>query len=240
MSFVEVEIRNWEKFNARKDIKRPWWFKLSNSMLEDADIYDLNGEELKAWIYILSQASKQQSSQVRIILNHANRVCGVSLKAMDSCIVKLEVKQILTKICTQSVQICTQSGQQTRLEETRLEENNTYVQTKVRTSVSFDFENLYASYPRKQGKSQGLKKLQNQIKTREDFDKARLAIENYTNHCKQNSTDKQYIKMFSTFANEWQDWLDPETGTAVAMKKKTRGIEEILAEKEARNANGII
>ncbi len=237
MSFIEVKINNWGKYNIRsKDYKNPWWFALNNRILEDVDVYRLSDAELRAWIYILSQASKTKSDTVDLDLDHATRVCKVSKNSVFSLIEKFSKKSILSASGQESATI---RPPQYNTEQYNTEQN-TYVQTKARTSVSFDFENLYASYPRKQGKSQGLKKLQNQIKTQDDFDKARLAIENYTNHCKQNSTDKQYIKMFSTFANEWQDWLDPETGTAVAMKKKTRGIEEILAEKEARNANGII
>lgn len=221
MSFTEVRIVGWEKYNVRKDIKNPWWFKLSNSILEDADIYDLNGEELKAWIYILSQASKQQSATARITFSHATRVCGVNLKSLKSCITKLSIKQILTEICTQSVQIRTQSAQQIRREEIRKEENNTYAQTEVRASVCFDFSNLYASYPRKEGKSLGLRKLKSAIKTLEDFEDLKKAIDNYSKHCQKAGTEKQYIKHFSTFVSEWRDWLDPETGTAVVMKKKS-------------------
>ncbi len=206
MSFIEIEIKNWEKFNARKDIKRPWWFKLANNILEDADIYDLNDAEFRSWIYILSQASKQQSSIVRIIINHATRVCGLNLKSLKSCIAKLSLKQILIEIRTPPVRdpamIRTQSVQQTRLEEIRREEN-----------ILLDFDLIYKKYPRKEGKGPGMQLAKKEISTMEDFDLLNTAVERYRDHCQKMSTEAKFIKHFGTFMRSWRDWLDPETGT---------------------------
>ncbi len=235
MSFVEIKIKNWNKYNPRKDYKRVWWFAFSNTFLEDSDFYSFSDQELRAWIYILSQASKQQKDTPRLDFEHAFRVCKIKPASLSSCIEKLKRLHVVTGICTDSVRDLYEIKPLQNITEHNITEQNTYVQTGVRTSVSFDFENLYASYPRKQGKSLGMKKLQSTIKTPEDFEKAKQAIEKYTNHCKENAIDKQYIKMFSTFVGEWRDWLDPDIGTAVAMKKKT-GLESFMERFEDGNS----
>lgn len=67
---------------------------------------------------------------------------------------------------------------------------------------------LYKKYPRKMGKSIGIKRLVKEIKTDEDLDQLSGAIDNYMNHCLVNKTEEQYIKHFSTFAACWRDWAE--------------------------------
>lgn len=114
-----IIIKNWEKYNGRKDIKKPWWFKLSNTLLEDSQFYSMTGEEIKAWIYLLSQASKHQSGAVYLDEDHATRVCWVKIDGLKSLLKKLEQYQIISK---NPYAIRTRSVQQIRLEEIRLEE----------------------------------------------------------------------------------------------------------------------
>jgi len=70
----------------------------------------------------------------------------------------------------------------------------------------FDFASLYNKYPRKEGKSRGLKICKIQIKSEAEYDDLSLAIDNYVEYCSK-LKDSQYIKHFSTFMNEWRDWV---------------------------------
>lgn len=110
-----VTISNWEKFNPRKDYKRPWWFALSNRLMEDSDFYSFNDGEFRAWIYILSQASQHLSGTVRIGFSHADRVCNVRPKNLKSAISKLKRIGAITidetAICTDGVQETNATGQ---------------------------------------------------------------------------------------------------------------------------------
>lgn len=72
---------------------------------------------------------------------------------------------------------------------------------------------LYKKYPRKMGKSIGIKKLVKEIKSDEDLEQLSGAIENYANHCLRNKTEEQYIKHFSTFAVCWRDWAETQPTT---------------------------
>ncbi len=74
---------------------------------------------------------------------------------------------------------------------------------------SFDLEDAYRLYPRKEGKTPGMKTLARQIKTLADYNAFVAAIERYR-EC--DNVKRGFVQKFSTFANQWRDWLDPETG----------------------------
>jgi len=71
-----------------------------------------------------------------------------------------------------------------------------------------DLESIYKKYPRKRGKTRGMKKLVKEIKTKKQFENLDRAVLNYSRSV--SKTDPQYILYFSTFASEWEDWVDPE------------------------------
>lgn len=78
----------------------------------------------------------------------------------------------------------------------------------------FDFESVYQRYPRKVGKSKGLKVCERQIKTPEDYDQLSTAVDRYSNYCDAQYSEARFVMHFSTFMNSWRDWLDPTAGTA--------------------------
>ena len=83
-----------------------------------------------------------------------------------------------------------------------LKEDNTYIA---------QIEKLYLThYPRKIGKSKGMKKLIKEIKTEKDFYLLEKAVKNYAKHCEVQNTEIKYIKHFSTFVSEWKDWSNYE------------------------------
>lgn len=90
--------------------------------------------------------------------------------------------------------------------------------------LKFDLESLYRKYPRKQGKSAGLKKLKAAIKSQDDYNQVSTAIDKFIAHHRQAKTEPEYIPFFSTFMSQWTDWTDPETGAVVNfsdVKKET-------------------
>lgn len=89
-------------------------------------------------------------------------------------------------------------------------------QDKEKESKKFDFEILYKAYPKKVGKSGGLKTCKAQIKNQDDYDNLKHAIERYTAHCSKNITDPKYVKQFDTFMSGWRDWLDKDVGEIAA------------------------
>lgn len=77
----------------------------------------------------------------------------------------------------------------------------------------FDFDKIYAIYPRKSGKMLGLKRCRKTIKTQKDYDDLMKAVVRYRNETM--NTSKQFIKMFDTFIGPadcptWREYLDED------------------------------
>lgn len=83
---------------------------------------------------------------------------------------------------------------------------------KKKEKQNFDFSEIYAKYPRKQGKTAGLKACRKQILSDEQFAKLSLAVDRFNKHHKAQGTDKKYIPLFSTFMSSWEDCLDADYG----------------------------
>lgn len=103
---ITITIIKWEKHNPRKDVKKPSWFALSNRLIEDPDFYSFTGNEFKAWIYMLSQASQKQSPRFQINFEHADRACCISKKDFLSAIEKLKLIPSITVAVTSTLREC--------------------------------------------------------------------------------------------------------------------------------------
>jgi hypothetical protein len=90
-----VEILGWEKFNPRKDVKAPSWFRLSHSLFEDPDFYDMSHSEILVWIYLLCLASKKNRSVIEVNSTHRERVGRIKSKDFNSAISKLKQKNCI-------------------------------------------------------------------------------------------------------------------------------------------------
>lgn len=97
-----------------------------------------------------------------------------------------------------------------RLDKNRLDKNN--ISSKS-DDIESDFEELWKSYPNKQGKAEALKKYQKLIKE-EKATKEQIAdgIKRYIEYIKATGTTKEYIKHGSTFFNQecWNDDFSTE------------------------------
>lgn len=220
---IQVTIRGWEKYNKRKDIKNPWWFALSNRMLEDPEFYSFSGEEVRAWLYVLSIASQRNSATITINFNQARRSCNVKTDALISIIEKLNNNGVLSKSVRDPYAIRTESVRHTTRQD--ITEHNKTLQNTLVHSDEWTTD-LYALYPKKMGKKKGVAKLKTILKTEPDFQKVKTAIENYMAHLKANKTESKYIKHFDTFVNQWDDWLDPKTGTGLNFKTANQTLTE--------------
>jgi len=94
--------------------------------------------------------------------------------------------------------------------------------------MTFDFEKLYVLYPRHQGKKIGIERCKRLIKTEKAYSDLNIAINHYFDHCHERNLEVQYIMLFSTFMNQWEDWLDPQTGKSNMVKKEDRWREQSM------------
>lgn len=75
----------------------------------------------------------------------------------------------------------------------------------------FDFETLYLRYPRRgEGKTKGMLKLKKSITSEEQFRRFETALNNYITLIEVSRRERQYIKMWSTFCNNWEDYESAE------------------------------
>lgn len=96
VSEFTVTIKNWEKYNPRKDVKHTSWFRCDNRILEDPDFYSFTHSEIVAWIYLLSMASQKNSATITVNTARSHRVCGLDSTVVNSAIQKLVKLQIVT------------------------------------------------------------------------------------------------------------------------------------------------
>ncbi len=91
--------------------------------------------------------------------------------------------------------------------------------------TDLDLLACYQAYPRKRGKSPGLKAAKRVIKTQDDLVAFRHAIENYKKVIAYDETEPQFVMYFSTFVSQWDDFLDDEVLSSVAVPDYASKIE---------------
>ena len=245
--FIEITIINWDKYQPRKDIKNPTWFRLNNDFFSHPKICGLPDNVKLFYLKILTTYSQHNANIMRTSCEHLHYVTKTKHLRIKHLLRILKQNQLIDfKICTQRVRdpymkwplhnstihnnkeihkekksaagssasgsIFIPSGFREKKEE----------KTKKKTApkIKFDFATLYYKYPRHEGKSNGLRKCESQIKTQEDYDDLSFAIDKYKQHCKKTSIQDKFIKLFSTFMNEWKDWLDDDAGTVRDLKNE--------------------
>lgn len=199
-----LEIKNWNIYNPRKDVKHNSWFRLDHNLFSDYKLFEFSAEEITAWIYILCCRSQSKKDEFEVNFEHASTVARIKRKILNSAIDKLLKLHMISIIRNEH-------------ERVRTDPCSTYVRTDVTNEQTgslknerlfFDLEALYSKYPRKMGKTKGMEKLKTIIKTQEIYNKVSLAIDNYHKHCISEKTESKYIKHFSTFVNTWEDAVE--------------------------------
>ena len=212
-----VKILKWEK-HQRKDVKRPTWFALDNSLVEDDEFFKFNHGEFKTWIYLLSKASKKQHNDIEVDLEAAERKSKIDPKDFKAALVKLKSLGIIEFHVTRAsrgrrVDVTPQTNKQDK-------HNKTIHNTKEHVPpAELDFSEIYNLYPRKEGGTAGLKKLKSMDVDQETFNRIKTAAIRYSNHCRKNKTEPKFIKHFSTWVNNWTDWDDVAAGSTITSSK---------------------
>jgi len=213
--FVDLEFRSWEKFNSKptRNAKNPWWFALSNRIIEDDEIQKMSDAEFRAYVYLLCLASQKNQARITVNLEKACRITGIKKDVFLNCITIL----IDCKICTRFAQtldvICANSV--ATLQDKTLH-NSAAVSAKHANQKLL--ESIYEQYPKRNGssKSKGLALLDKQIKSQEDFDACLAAVHNYAMsrnaEIAKNKDNEQYTKLFQTWCGplkdpEWRNWV---------------------------------
>lgn len=73
------------------------------------------------------------------------------------------------------------------------------------------FENLWKTYPKRQGRKEALRHFIATVKTDVEYDSCAAALRNYVAYIKKNNIEERFIKHGSTFFNNWSEWVTPPT-----------------------------
>lgn len=232
LATLKVTIVGWDKFNGRKDVKKPSWFRVEYRLLEDPDFYDFTHEEFKAWLYILAQACRKNAGTVVLNFAHAKATSRLSEAGIRSAVEKLVGLQLVHADVTHpSRERHEDDTRQDRTVQDRTVQDETE-QNRTGPLKSDDYERVYEKFPRKLGKQQGIAKAKRDCKTSQELEALSQAVDRFVAYHREKGTEAQYIPYFSTFMSSWRDWVDPETGKADALALKSRSIADILADEE--------
>lgn len=78
--------------------------------------------------------------------------------------------------------------------------------SQLKTNSVLDFESLWASYPRQEGKKEAMKHLHASVTTPELYEACKRAIANYRTQIAKERIDFKFVKHGSTFFNNWKDY----------------------------------
>jgi hypothetical protein len=206
---VTVTVLSWDKHNPRKDIKHPAWFALSNRVTEDPKLFALTGDEFKAWIYVLCQASQKNNATVEIFFEHASRAGGISVDAMKSALAKLSSAGVTETLRTrtQSVRKRTRTSRDTTLQTLQTDTTNSIAHAKA-------FASFWEGYPNKKGKTKAEALYKKILANGESPEALLTAREKYREQLKKEGTDAKFILHGPTFLARYKDFLDPDYGSA--------------------------
>lgn len=226
MDSITVTVINWGKYNPRKDYKTPFWFALSNRVLEDPDLFELDPIEFKAFIYILCQVSQKKGESASIRFTHADRVSNLKPKALKSAIEKLVRLGIITA-----------NEELTREDSNSRTKNKTEQYDTDATNMS-DFDEIYKNYPRHEGKAVGHKRLVSRNYDEPTLELFANSVDGYSMKTRHEKTDLKFIKLWATFIgtgdNEpWRDFIDWAPPIEITETKEER-IARMVREREGK------
>lgn len=95
MRDIEVTILNWQKYQFRKEVKNPSWFRLENRMWNDQQFFYFSAEERWIWVCLLSLASQKQSATLVVNEDWLSQDSRVGIPTITSALKKLKENNCL-------------------------------------------------------------------------------------------------------------------------------------------------
>jgi len=205
-----IVINNWDTYQPRKDLKSLSWIRIESDIFFTENFFVLDNNQRLLFFFLLTYAGKKNTNAYSINSDFISDKVNLTSAQISSGIEKLQQLSILHSSVTDSSRI------RTDLCTTIRNDTNDTIHNITIHDRSADIEKIYAElYPLKKGKQKGVAKLAKELKTDQDIENFKQAVTRYSASIK----DPNYIKHFSTFANEWTDWLDKDAGKATITPK---------------------
>jgi hypothetical protein len=206
-----ISIKNFRRYNPRNDRASHSWFRVENSIFASEDLHGLKPEQKWIWICLLCLASKKQAESFEVNVEWLADTVKISPKAIVSAIEALSKRMLVHYQQPTGTQLTSLGSPTDRQTDITNRQTNSIAQFALSDS---DLEELYILYPRRIGKIVGFRKLRKDLQSLHDVEDFKKAVQAYKTHCEKEGLEEKFIKHFSTFANQWREWLDPAAGTS--------------------------
>lgn len=199
-----IEIVNWDGYQQRKDVKHCFWFRLSHELIFDHEFYDFTGGEFKAWIYLLSLASKTNKAKILINYEHAEQRCRLSQSDINGAVEKLVRNQCIRVQRNEDVTSTSRTRNvNVTADKKRLDKKKNM--SAFRQTYTPEFEIIWKQYSRVCDKKEAFDAFRNLNLSPDDLTLLALAIDRY----KQNEPDKKWRWHLGRFLkSDWRVHLD--------------------------------
>ena len=87
-----INIKNWEKYNPKRDQTTYSWLRLNNDIYMDQHLFDLSAGQKFGWVVILCLASKKNEGKVDLGDSPIDFLCHCTQLS------KKDIAQLLEKI----------------------------------------------------------------------------------------------------------------------------------------------
>jgi len=192
---LHYEIVNWDKYQSDNT---KVWIKLDNDHLLDPKIQTLTATQYRIWLGLLCTSGRQvNAGKGSILYSTLHSLCKNRGSNLQVSIDKLlELNMIILQI---DRKIDTKSDTFKKVSKKGSEKKVFLTDQKL--------DELYASYPKKMGKSKGYEKLKKIVTNEKELLNFEAAIKNYKKEISANETEPKYQKHYSTFVNCYEDYV---------------------------------
>lgn len=178
---------------------------------EDSGVYVHGSEEQFEWMFKLSAAGKKSAASRKIKYGSSQPYCPEQgLNIDEQPLNTPEPLRTSSSSSSSNTKNNTSSASPPEIlnsVEQTLQQMFVPKSPDRKPKACWDLDALYQEYPRKQGKSTGMKKLTKIIDSQEKYDNFKTAIFNYRELLLKENTEPNFVKHFSTFVNCWEDYL---------------------------------
>lgn len=135
-----IEIKNWEKYNPRKELKTLTWLRLDADIGFSESLFGLDPDARWLWIFTLSLSAKKNSASFLVDIDYVSFHSGVKKDFIEKYLVLFEQRGLI-EIKSNSSRICTDAIENVSYERyVRNGTNDTYGTNDTQVSCS-DSEN---------------------------------------------------------------------------------------------------
>ena len=200
-----VTVNNLETYHAGYKDRTLIWCKTYFTMINADPEFELMHEIDKWRLIAFIMLELQIKKPVPLNPKYLERK-GFDLESRPISLTLQMLHNFVTTV-TEDSKVCS-------VEKRRVEKKRVYKSQDKKSEKHFNI--LWELYPRKDGRKSALKSYNVSVKTDQDKTNIQKALENYKKSI--NGTDTKFIKMGSTWFNNWQDyinWTEPQQDIGV-------------------------